>query len=437
MISTMRNKIAFVFTVSLFQILLIVMFVVSSEVSKSYRTQYIQSGKSAAYQLALKTEELLQLGLYPEEFAGYDKLCQKAISGFEEIIYAALLDSDNNPLFQAGKSMAWDTGKPSSEFSIQVPLKGATAKGSSVLVLVDESLVETSTYQFMQNIFIYSSVVIVLGIGIVLHYLSVSLGKPINALVTRIEGIKQSKNSGNMGTLPDRRDEIGVVAEAIEGLVQRLSHSQGMLVRSNAELSSLSENMESRIKDRTKELVRANQKLNIIAHKDKLTGLPNRWSFDRVLNARLSKAKSSLDNFAVAMLDLDGFKVVNDRYGHAAGDYILMTIGERIRLLFKDDGDVFRIGGDELVFLFEGYLNQQALEIEIKKIRKTVLAPVYYQNEILSVGASVGVVRLERLGDCSAAELLSLADEAMYKSKQNKQDYVFSDKHSFYESVRE
>ncbi|MCW2606320.1 MAG: diguanylate cyclase [Frankiales bacterium] len=154
------------------------------------------------------------------------------------------------------------------------------------------------------------------------------------------------------------------------------------------------------------------EELRTAAHTDPLTGLANRALFTE----RLERACAS-GGATVLLLDLDGFKSVNDTAGHAAGDRVLVEVARRTVGVCRADDLVARLGGDEFVVLLEGEDDdpQEAAEALAGRLVAALAAPVPLGVGTVSLGASVGVARLE--GPGSADDLLRDADVAMYAAK--------------------
>lgn len=145
---------------------------------------------------------------------------------------------------------------------------------------------------------------------------------------------------------------------------------------------------------------------------DSLTGLPNRVLVtDRLEHALLRRARGRL---AVALLDVDGFKGVNDTLGHAVGDLVLRHVADRL-LHFTRTGDtVARLGGDEFLVVAED-LEPGGEQLVLDRLRSAFAAPLVLDDRQLDVGASVGLVLAERSDTVDT--LLRRADEAMYAEK--------------------
>ena len=165
------------------------------------------------------------------------------------------------------------------------------------------------------------------------------------------------------------------------------------------------------------------RELRRLARRDPLTDLGNRTDLsnrtvleEHLANAIGRAAESSLHGY-VLLLDLDGFKPINDGYGHAIGDFVLQTIAKRLRATTRDLDMVARLGGDEFVIVAEG--RHPGLSDLIARVSRAVEAPIASSVGLLRVGVSIGAARFPEDGRTSA-ELLAYADEAMYMTKQDK-----------------
>ncbi|MFI7541917.1 diguanylate cyclase [Actinoplanes sp. NPDC049599] len=161
---------------------------------------------------------------------------------------------------------------------------------------------------------------------------------------------------------------------------------------------------------REQELARA-----ALAHRathDQLTGLINRQE----LHARLAAALllRAGGGPVVHFLDLNGFKPVNDRYGHAAGDFVLSEVARRLRATVRETDTVARLGGDEFVVL-SGTPDDAAAITD--RLRTAVTAPLHYQGHDLRIGVSVGHASAAGLDDPTSDALLAAADADMYREK--------------------
>jgi diguanylate cyclase (GGDEF)-like protein/PAS domain S-box-containing protein len=178
------------------------------------------------------------------------------------------------------------------------------------------------------------------------------------------------------------------------------------------------------------DLVIESQKLAHLAAHDVLTGLPNRLSFQQDLELALYRAERTGSGLAVLFVDLDNFKLVNDSYGHAAGDELLRVVGSRLRKSVRKTDAVARQGGDEfLIFLSdlkpEGESDHDGFrreaEIVAGNVRRVLRAPIHVHDVEIYISASVGISLFP--GDASNCEaLLKHADVAMYSAKDAGRD---------------
>lgn len=163
------------------------------------------------------------------------------------------------------------------------------------------------------------------------------------------------------------------------------------------------------------------QRIRRLAGMDPLTHLPNRRHALQHLARLIARGRRDGIGFALLSFDLDGFKPVNDTYGHAAGDKLLAEIGRRLVDSVRPGDMVARMGGDEFLVLVptgrdtdEDWLRAVAL-----RVQATIGRPMPIEGHWLVVGASIGIARFPRDGDESGA-LLRKADEAMYRAKQGR-----------------
>lgn len=166
--------------------------------------------------------------------------------------------------------------------------------------------------------------------------------------------------------------------------------------------------------------------LRLIAHYDALTGLPNRVLLNERLRHSVLTARRHGDLLAVVFLDLDGFKLINDTHGHAAGDELLIAIAERMQRALRECDTVSRCGGDEFVLLLPELSNVQNCEAILARLLATLSAPIRLGDQSVQVSASIGVTLYPQVSDVDADILIRQADMAMYQAKQGgKNQYRF------------
>ncbi|HEY9577691.1 MAG TPA: diguanylate cyclase [Pseudobacillus sp.] len=174
-----------------------------------------------------------------------------------------------------------------------------------------------------------------------------------------------------------------------------------------------------------------------LAYKDSLTHLPNRTFFYNEVSTLLEKLKKMARMGAVLFIDLDGFKQVNDSYGHDHGDLLLQKTAERIKGVTREQDIVSRLGGDEfIIFLFDLKNEEEAVCIA-DRICQTVVQPVDLNGAKAKVSASVGISSFPRDGQ-HPDELIKKADQAMYEAKRKgkNQLHVFNEKTAINEKPR-
>ncbi len=162
---------------------------------------------------------------------------------------------------------------------------------------------------------------------------------------------------------------------------------------------------------------RINEQLAEVAHFDMLTHLPNRVLLADRLQQAMAHCVRRNKSLAVAFLDLDGFKDINDRYGHAAGDEFLVAIAKRLRSALRDGDTLARIGGDEFVAVMTDLTAEQDCEPLLLRLLQVAGEPLLVSGQSLQVSASIGVTIYPQDGS-SSEQLIRHADQAMYLAKQ-------------------
>ncbi|NJD06709.1 MAG: EAL domain-containing protein [Methylococcaceae bacterium] len=166
----------------------------------------------------------------------------------------------------------------------------------------------------------------------------------------------------------------------------------------------------SRLKEHEAELDR-------IAHYDTLTGVPNRRLLADRMNQAVARARRSGRILAVCYLDLDGFKPVNDRFGHEAGDRLLVMLTRDLQAVLRSDDTLARLGGDEFVLLFNDLDRDQEVCQLLERVLAIVARPVDVGKALVTVSVSIGVTLFPH-DDADSDTLLRHADQAMYRAKE-------------------
>ncbi len=173
------------------------------------------------------------------------------------------------------------------------------------------------------------------------------------------------------------------------------------------------------------ELVETRERLASLAYYDTLTGLPNRVLFHDRLRQALAQTRRGKETLALIFADLDNFKAVNDTLGHAAGDELLMIMGERLKKCVRESDTVARLGGDEFAIILMDASGPQEMARLAGTIVESLSAPGKVQGYEVTSGASLGITFYPNDGE-TPEELLKNADVAMYRAKERgRNNYQF------------
>ncbi len=213
------------------------------------------------------------------------------------------------------------------------------------------------------------------------------------------------------------RIAMGSDSALLEGIHQKLSLILGLgaIVMLMIVAFSLRSTY-SRVKTSQSQMEALNDSLHSAAFHDPLTQLPNRHLLRDRLNQAVALAARSRKQVAVCYLDLDGFKAVNDQYGHDAGDILLCEIAKRLTLALRQHDTVARIGGDEFVLLITELHGPEDCRGLLDRLLIDVAQPVDIDGHLVNVSASIGVAMSHEHG-IDPVSLISLADKAMYRAK--------------------
>ena len=156
------------------------------------------------------------------------------------------------------------------------------------------------------------------------------------------------------------------------------------------------------------------------AEHDELTGLPNRFLLSERLEQAIAAVQRYHGTLAVGMLDLDGFKRINDRYGHATGDRLLVAVADRLKQIMRGEDTLARLGGDEFVLVLR-VQDTEELESAMRRILSALSSAYTIDGIGIHISASIGVTLYPNDNE-DAETLLRHADQAMYKAKQRGRD---------------
>ncbi len=161
----------------------------------------------------------------------------------------------------------------------------------------------------------------------------------------------------------------------------------------------------------------AEARIQYLAHHDMLTGLPNRAYLTERLATILALARRHRTLVAIAFIDLDDFKIVNDTHGHHAGDAVLREVAARIKQVLRESDMVSRLGGDEFLVILADLVSPEDAATVAQKLLQTISGPFTLEGDELYTKASIGVSLFPRDGR-NADDLIRHADAAMYQAKE-------------------
>lgn len=200
----------------------------------------------------------------------------------------------------------------------------------------------------------------------------------------------------------------------------RLRSSYRIIGVVNRRLQAANETLEQRVAERTAELESQSRQLERLAQHDSLTGLINYRQLTRLLERALARADRRDSVVVLMFIDLDGFKAVNDTWGHAAGDLVLQMVARRVQAKLRAEDALARLGGDEFVILLEDVASREGA----LRVARLALAEIESITEAdghaVTVSASIGIASARgQMGAARGQEaLLADADKAMYEAKQ-------------------
>jgi diguanylate cyclase (GGDEF)-like protein/PAS domain S-box-containing protein len=238
-----------------------------------------------------------------------------------------------------------------------------------------------------------------------------------NLIGNKVNGLPNHDAASDLFPLADEASRTRDVQTIDEHVVHTRHNGTRILTTRNLSISdetgepryllSLSEDITER--------KQAEARIEHLAHYDALTDLPNRAAFGEHLTRTIDAAKQSRESFAVLSIDLDGFKEVNDMFGHAAGDDVIRKLSQQLRA-FAGDAYLARLGGDEFTLITPNGDQPALAEILVRRLQAGVAADLELNGQHLRVGISIGVAIFPADG-ADATTLLNNADAALYRAK--------------------
>lgn len=227
-------------------------------------------------------------------------------------------------------------------------------------------------------------------------------------------------NRHKSGELFWENTQISSIRNSAGEITHYVAVKEDVTARKHAEqaLMNLNADLERRVVERTQQLYEA-------AHHDALTGLPNRKLIRQSIFRALTRHERRDGAFALMLIDVDRFKVVNDGLGHEAGDHLLLQIARRIQSCLREDDIVARLGGDEFLVLLDDVHDESVIAVAARKVFAAVEPVMHIGGSSIHVTVSIGVVLAPRDGT-SPETLMKNADLAMYAAKSGgRNDFRF------------
>ncbi|MBX3662667.1 MAG: GGDEF domain-containing protein [Burkholderiales bacterium] len=218
------------------------------------------------------------------------------------------------------------------------------------------------------------------------------------ALADRINAMRRDKDRANEAALAAKQEMVEILRDSEQRLEERVAERTRSLELLNQRLLAKERELE-----------------HMVRH-DPLTGLANRLFLNDRIEQAITRARRNKSGVALLVIDLDGFKQVNDLHGHATGDELLVRIAGRLRECVRETDTVARLGGDEFVVMLESVRPVEDISVVVEKLVARIRQPVQIAGGSVEVSASIGIACWpQHAGD--AEQLLERADAAMYAAK--------------------
>jgi diguanylate cyclase (GGDEF)-like protein len=257
-------------------------------------------------------------------------------------------------------------------------------------------------------------------------------GEPAKVFVNSWDGVRRYTSARELYDFPlavivglSEGEQLAAARANIRSYVQRAIAASVLVVLLSALLGRMSWQLAQSRKRESDARIAHAERVEYLAYHDGLTGLPNRSLFSRLLAQSIAQAHRHTRQMAVAFLDLDRFKQINDTLGHEAGDELLKEVGRRLASCVRDSDTVARLGGDEFVVLLPELTEDHYAATVARKILAAVAHPFVLIGQEFRVTASIGICIYPQDG-LDEQTLTKHADIAMYQAKgEGKNNFQF------------
>ncbi|GAE28210.1 diguanylate cyclase/phosphodiesterase [Halalkalibacter wakoensis JCM 9140] len=284
----------------------------------------------------------------------------------------------------------WDDHQYLTGYVLTEGYKNYPGLGWTILVRQPLEAAYAPAQKLLHDLISYALVLILL-FAVLGWFLAGQVTRPLNEITKVANKIKEGENV----EVPKYKgiNEIEILSDSLRNLLAALSKTETALV-----------------------------KMEDVAHHDQLTGLPNRHA----LTAYFEKVIHKYNTLTILYLDLDGFKKVNDQWGHDTGDQLLKEVSQRLKQNVRNEEFISRIGGDEFMIVLT---NENAPikngTIVGERIISMVNEPYYIDEHSISVGCTIGGAIWHCEGNSTMGEVIQLADQAVYHAKRSGKNRIY------------
>lgn len=356
-----------------------------------------------------QTEQMMDAVEYSAEIASYSgngEIANDVIKGLlrSDHVCSATLSGSNNLHIASGKQADTTLCEETLSRNLHSPFDDEEIVGHLATQL-DSAAIKTRAFRHAGTLAI-SLLPLVLLPGLII-WLAISrfITQPVQKLSEQLHQIS-----------PGTPDRIAHGKHTAGNEIEQLASDVNHLL--NVVEITLEEEREQRLL-----VEQMSRKYELLAHHDTLTGLPNRTLFNDRLQQMLAGAQRSGQPCALIFMDLDGFKPINDTYGHDAGDALLKEVGTRLDASVRASDTVARLGGDEFVVLLPSIEHGGDATAVAEKIRRNLAEPILVKDDRLNIGVSIGIALYPEHGELGTT-LIKNADRAMYQAKQEGKNKV-------------